>query len=464
MIPLFHDVAPLDQRCYESYKMSEDLLMEHAALGLKEAIDQRATRILIVCGPGNNGADGIALARLLGEDRCTLYLPFGAKSPMAKLQLQRAEALGITPHAQIDLNMHYDVIVDALFGSGLSRDLDEASVTLIEQLNQLQGYKIACDIPSGLDLDGRIRGAIFHADLTVTMGGYKEALFSDNAKDFIGTIKRANLGVSDHRYEVESNTFLIEESDLQLPFRTRANTHKGNFGHLCVVAGKMPGAAIIAAKASLAFGVGKVTILENEPYEIPFELMSSSHLPTAIDAVCIGMGLGNQYDDEYLTQFLLQHDKPMLIDADLFYQSITIRALQQHKSLVLTPHPREFTQLLKRCDLADITTAQLQEQRLHYARLFSGRYPDVVLLLKGANPIITHANHTYIIHQGTPALSKGGSGDVLSGMISALLAQGYTTIDATIQGALAHAIAGRNFHKNNYALTPLDLIETIKTL
>ncbi len=464
MIPLFRDVSPLDHSCYQNYKMSEDLLMEHAALGLKEAVSQTASNILIVSGPGNNGADGIALARLLGNDRCTLYLPFGAKSSMAKLQLERVEALGITPVATLPENRDFDIIIDALFGTGLSRDLDDASVTLIERLNHMSGYKIACDIPSGLDLDGRIRGAIFDADLTVTMGGYKEALFSDTAKDFVGEIRRANLGVSDQHYETESNTFLVESSDLALPFRTRANTHKGDFGHLCVVGGKMPGAAIIAAKASLAFGVGKVTILENEPYEIPFELMSSSHLPSAIDAICIGMGLGNQYDDEYLTQFLLHHDKPMLIDADLFYQSITLKVLNQHKSLVLTPHPREFVQLLKLCDLADITTVELQDNRLHYARLFTKHFPDAVLLLKGANPIITYADQTYIIHQGTPALSKGGSGDVLSGMISALLAQGHTPIGAAIQGALAHAMAGKKFDKNNYSLTPLDLIETIKTL
>ncbi len=461
MIPLFRDVSSLDQRCYDEYEMSEDLLMEHAALGLKQEIDEDCS-VLIVSGAGNNGADGIALARLLANRVIDLYLPFGAKSDMAKLQLKRAKKVEIKIIDEIE--KEYDIVVDALFGSGLNRDLDQTSIDLIKLLNNKGGKKIACDIPSGLDLDGNVRGEAFRSDITITMGAYKEALFSDLAKDFVGEVKRANLGIKDEIYENKSDTYLLERSDLELPIREKKNCHKGDFGHLCVVAGKMPGAGVIAAKAALSFGAGKVTVVENEPYTIPYELMSSSSLPSKITAICIGMGLGNQYDDEYLSNFLFHDDIPMLIDADLFYETIILDVLKQRENIVLTPHPREFVELLKLTSIANIDVEEMQQNRLKYAREFSKVYPNATLLLKGANSIITQNQKAYIQPFGSSVLSKGGSGDVLGGMISALLAQGYSPLKAAINGSLAHAIAGKRYDKNNYSLTPPDLIKEIKSL
>jgi hydroxyethylthiazole kinase-like uncharacterized protein yjeF len=463
MIWLFKDVSHLDLRCYKDYGMSEDLLMEHAALGLKNAISKDIKSILIVAGSGNNGADGIALARLLHKDRSVkLYLPIGAKSEMAKLQLKRANQVGV--EFVQDLEEDYDLIVDAIFGSGLNRDLSDEIDKLILDLNKKEAFKISCDIPTGIDLVGNVRSNAFKADLTITMGAYKEALFSDKAKDYVGEIRRVDLGVSSSLYESESDTLLLEKSDLMLPYRTVKNTHKGNFGHLCVVAGKMPGAGVIAAKAALSFGVGKVTVVENEPYTIPYELMSSTSMPSKVTAICIGMGLGNQYDDEYLFNFLSDYETPILIDADLFYEDIILEVLKKHKKIVLTPHPREFVELLKIASICDISVDELQKDRLKYAREFSKIYPDVVLLLKGSNSIIIKNSKSYIQPFGSSVLSKGGSGDVLGGMISALLAQGYEPLDAAISGSLAHALAGERFSKNSYALTPLDLIEEIKCL
>jgi hydroxyethylthiazole kinase-like uncharacterized protein yjeF len=192
--------------------------------------------------------------------------------------------------------------------------------------------------------------------------------------------------------------------------------------------------------------------------------MSSTALPSKITAICIGMGLGNQYDDEYLSNFLSNHDTPMVIDADLFYEKSILKVLKDHKKLVLTPHPREFVELLKICDIANIEVGELQRDRFGYAREFSKNYPDVTLLLKGSNTIIIKNSKLYIQSLGSSVLSKGGSGDVLGGLIAALLAQGYEPLKAAISGSLAHAIAGNKFSKNSYSLTPLDLIEEIKSL
>jgi hydroxyethylthiazole kinase-like uncharacterized protein yjeF len=459
---VFKEVSSLDHRCYDMYHLSEDLLMEHAALGLKKALPKSAESVLIVSGAGNNGADGIALSRMIVNDfeNVYLYLPFGVKSDMAKLQLTRAKAVKVDIVNNI---LNADVIVDCLFGSGLSRGLDEDSQTLIQNLNKLDAYKIACDIPTGIDIEGKIDSVAFCADITITMGALKEALYSDIAKDYVGKIKCVNLGVSHKLYENMTDAFLLEKNDIKLPHRLTKNSHKGDFGHLSVVAGKKQGAGVIAAKAAYAFGAGLVTVVENEPYTVPYELMSSTTLPKNNTAVCIGMGLGNQFDDECLERFLF-HDKPMVIDADLFYRDILVDVLNTHNKLVLTPHPKEFASLLKITGLANITTKEVQNNRFKYLRLFSKKYPKVVTILKGANTLIAQGEKIYIQPLGTNLLSKGGSGDVLAGLIGALLAQKYEPIDAAINASLAHALSARKFKQNSYALTPKDLIEGIKCL
>jgi hydroxyethylthiazole kinase-like uncharacterized protein yjeF len=443
--------------------MSEDLLMEHAAIALKEAIPNEAKRVLIVSGAGNNGADGVALARLIqGKKDVCVYLPFGAKSPMAELQKERAKRLEVRFVDSMD--GEWNVIVDALFGSGLNKPLNEEAIDIVTKINSINAYKIACDIPSGLNLDGIAQSIAVIADKTVTMGGYKEALFSDEAKDFVGEIVRADLGVSSEAYEDESETYLLEREDLTLPLRERKNTHKGDFGHLAVVAGAKVGAGIIAARSAFAFGAGKVTIVENEPYIVPYEIMSCSSLPSDASAVCIGMGLGKRYDDEYLSKFLLDHELPMILDADLFYEPILIKVLESRKDLVLTPHPKEFTSLLSLTDVADVETKELQKRRFELLREFTYRFRDIVVVLKGANTLIGQNGTIYINSFGGANLSKGGSGDVLGGLIASLLSQGYSPLKAAINASLAHTFAAEKFDKNSYALTPRDLIEEVKCL
>jgi hydroxyethylthiazole kinase-like uncharacterized protein yjeF len=229
------------------------------------------------------------------------------------------------------------------------------------------------------------------------------------------------------------------------------------------VAGKKQGAGVIAAKAAYAFGAGLVTVVENEPYTVPYELMSSTTLPQTNTAVCIGMGLGNQFDDDCLEKFLF-HDDPMVIDADLFYRDILVDVLNSHKKLVLTPHPKEFASLLKITGLDDVNVQDIQNNRFKYVRLFSQEYPETVILLKGANTLIAKNEKVYIQKYGTNLLSKGGSGDVLAGLIGALLAQKYEPLTATITASLAHAFSAKKFKDNSYALTPEDIIKGVKCL
>lgn len=460
---LFSEVSSLDQRTIQMFSLSEEVMMEHAALALEAQIRKRFTAgaaILIVCGGGNNGADGMALARLLrGEYRVTLHLPMGAGSPLAQKQLLRCEALGL---CTAPIEEGYDVIVDALFGSGLNRPLESSAISVLTRMNSLNGFKIACDVPSGLLPDGTHDLHAFDADLTVTMGALKRSLFSDDAKEITGEIVVANLGIPREHYEIPSRWKLLDRDDLSLPRRIRCSSHKGSFGHLTVVCGEKTGAAVIAGSAALRFGAGLVSLISNENVHIPYELMQSHSLPATTTAIAVGMGLGSEFGDDEL-DIILDHDHPIVLDADIFYHPMFIRLLKRNR-VVLTPHPKEFTRILRITGIADIDVSELQRDRFTYAEKFCAAYPHTVLLLKGSNVIVGQNDMFYVNPHGTVALAKGGSGDVLGGLVGALLAQGFSPLDAAIQGTLAHAIASQSFEMNNYALTPFDLIERIAAL
>jgi len=460
---LFTEVASLDQRCYSEYGLCEDLLMEHAADGMADFIHnnyEEGKAVCIVCGGGNNGADGIALARLLHRDfEVSLYLAREASSEMAKLQLKRANAIKVPLVTELP---ECDILVDALFGSGLSRDFDAETKVLIRQMNTIDAEKIACDIPSGLKIDGILQEVCFEADTTLTMGALKRGTFSDAAKEVVGSIYVIDLGVSRTIYETESNWKLLDEDDLRLPHRHLKNSHKGSYGHLALICGEKPGAAVMAGSAALRFGSGLVTLLSNNNEQIPFELMQSHLLPTTTTAIALGMGLGTEFSNEELLT-VLDNDLPLLLDADIFSHSLFPELLKREK-ILLTPHPKEFTVILKACKLADIDIETLQNNRFEYVELFCKTYPHVTLVLKGANVIIAQENSFYINPHGTSILAKGGSGDVLAGLIASLMAQGHTLLNAAIHSSLAHTAAAAKVDKNSYALTPQDLIEAITTL
>jgi len=463
MQKLFDEVNSLDKRCYENFCLSEDILMEHAADGMADFIRQKfpkSAKVLIVCGSGNNGADGIALARLLfGEYNVELFLVKELRSPMAKLQLQRAHALGVK--ISIDLN-ECDVVVDAVFGTGFNGELDYEEKAVMQTLNKLNAYKIACDVPSGLKRGGECDDNIFKADISLTMGALKKAMFSDGAKEYVGAIEVINLGVTREVYEGETQWSLLDLEDLQLPFRNLQDTHKGSYGHLALLLGDKPGAAVLSAEAALRFGAGLVTVVGERSSLVPRTIMNETTLPHNTTAVALGMGLGRAFTDENIEAILCK-GVPLIGDADLFRMNILADVLSV-ENLVLTPHPKEFVSLLEATALADVSVSRLQKERFKYVTLFCKAYPNVTLLLKGANVIIGRGEEFFINPHGTSALAKGGSGDVLSGLIGALLAQGYTPLNAAIHGSLAHTKLVQNYKGADFSLTPEDLIAGIGNL
>lgn len=459
---LFYEVDSLDRRCYDEFHLSEEILMEHAANGMALFIKEHhkdARSILIVCGSGNNGADGIALARLLhGSFDVRLYLYKAPSSELGKTQLKRAQTLGVN---LVDTLEDADIIVDALFGSGLNRELDQKSSAILEQLNLFDAHKIACDMPSGLNKEGHLDKHAFIADTTLSMGALKRGQFADKAKDSVGMVYQLDLGLHRTHYETNTNWKLLDESDLKPPYREKNNTHKGSFGHLSLIHGEKEGAAIISAMAALRYGSGLVTLIGEKINALPHALMQDEHLPHNTTAIACGMGLGKNFQRERLSK-IFSHDLPLVLDADIFYHSIFYDLL--HKEMIITPHPKEFVHILKMTNLADITVHDLQENRFKYVELFSKRYAQIVLVLKGANTIIAHDDSYYINPHGTPALAKGGSGDILTGLCGALLAQGYTCLEAAIQASLAQTLSAKSLKKNSYALIPEDIIEGLSCL
>jgi len=462
MKKLFQNCYKMDEKCYKEYNLTEDILMEHAASAIESFIRakfKKRSKILIVCGAGNNGADGITLSRLLfGDYKVKIYLPFGAKSDMAKLQLNRARKLGIK---EVDKIKKCDIVVDALFGAGLNRELNQKSIEIISKLNSLKAYKIACDIPSGISENGNISPIAFRADTTITMGALKVSLYSDNAKDYTGKIKVANLGVARQFYEDESQIFLLQKKDYTPPLRVAKNSHKGSFGHVALFAGEKEGAAIISATAASRFGAGLATLIYHEKINHPPYLMSSSTLPKNTTAIAIGMGLGNFFENAFLQKYVINSSLPIVIDADALYKIELLEIILQKREVVITPHPKEFAAILEVLQNKKLSVKEIQDNRFDLALKFSQDFPNVVLVLKGANTIIAQNGKLYVNAFGNQVLSKGGSGDILSGLIASLLAQNYSSLDAAINGSLALAFAAKKYKKPNYNALATDIIELL---
>lgn len=549
MKKIFFSTEELDARASAKFGLSEQILMENAAGRIEREIRKRlkkGSRILALCGGGNNGADAMAaLRRLSGDFNCTALCVLQNRSATGKFQTESARTAGVklidiantkdtyghvSGASSKDICTHEsaggsylkdagtseprsereslsstdisggddklsekftsakfetaehgsdfgklgnecdnpsgvlrdeitsaDCIIDGIFGSGLNKPISAEICEILSLANSSKSLKIAVDIPSGIDKFGRILGGAFCADLTIAMGALKLALFSDGAKDQVGRIKVANLGISRSNFEGRSEYFLLQKSDLKLPLRRKQNTNKGDFGHTYVVSGQMSGAAQMAALAAHAIGSGLVSVVSEGPLNLSPILMQKSSFEHARVVVC-GCGLGERKID-----LAALRDKSCVIDADLCYEREILSLLNANSNLILTPHPKEFCSLLKIAGIADLSVSELQERRFELARAWSEKFSGV-LVLKGANTLISQAGIIYVCDKGSAALAKGGSGDVLAGLIGGLLAQNYSPLQASICGVLAHALAARAFAKNSYALNPLDLIEEVKWL
>lgn len=459
MLNLYKNTTFLDENANKILGLNNEILMENAASKIEKIVRKKlkkGAKILALLGSGNNAGDAIcALRKLSGDYECLAYKTTQKLNEMLEFQSKIAKSAGVKVIS--DINQNFDCIIDGIYASGFKGALSAEISSLLNEINCKKALKIAVDIPSGIDENGNLQNA-FKADFTIVMGALKMALFSDASKDFVGKIKVANLGISRHNFELPSDMFVLEKSDLSLPFRTKHNAHKGNFGHAYVFCGDMKGASVIAALSANAIGAGLVSIISDENLtNLSPILMQKKSLNNA-KFLLIGPGLGDKNVD-----FSALCDKILVIDADMCHKSQTISLIKTNPNFVITPHPKEFCALLKLAKIAEISVDELQQNRFKFARLWSQNFSGV-LVLKGANTIIAHNDKLYVSTFGKPNLAKSGSGDVLSGLILGLLAQHYSPLNAAISGVIAHAFAARKFRKNSYSLNPFDLIEMVKIL
>lgn len=463
MKKLFLSTNAFDERA-EKFGLESKILMQNAAISLANEVRKnvkKGSKILGVAGGGNNGADVIAALRILqGDYESELFLSVDKLKPLAEFELDLALKFGVKQVLDIGNKNAHKCVIDGIFGSGLNKNLDDNQKNLITCLNPKNAYKIACDFPSGLDADGRVRGACFCADVTIAMGGLKLGLFSDAAKEFVGRVKRARLGLSDVKFQGVADGYLLQKKDIRLPFRRRQNTNKGDFGHAFFVCGELSGAAYLAALAAQKIGAGLVSLISQKEHILTHpELMMARKISAKMNAGAVGMGLSDS-DLDALDINVLK-DKKLVLDASLCRFALVLDLLNVNS--VVTPHPREFCSLLRLAGIADLQTSSLQENRFKYAKIFTQKFA-CTLVLKGANTIIARRGRLFVARHGTSALAKGGSGDVLSGIIAGLMAQGFSPFRAAVTGVLTHALSARNFSANNYALTPKDIIKGLKWL
>jgi hydroxyethylthiazole kinase-like uncharacterized protein yjeF len=429
-------------------------LMEQAGQAVAELAcelvkDSRAD-ILVLAGPGNNGGDALVAAGHLKSRFYNIHVLFTGDAAKLPPDARAAYDAWLTCSGKITHEIppcvEFGLVIDGLLGIGLTRELGARHVQLINAVNALPTIRLAVDIPSGLCADtGRVLGVAIQADHTITFIARKPGLYTLDGADHAGQIHVADLGVTPP--PAIPCGWLVDGPPATLAPRKR-NSHKGSFGSVAVIGGAsgMVGAALLAGRAALLAGSGRVychflaadaPLIDSNFPELM--LRHGEELTENLDCIIVGPGMGRTPQAVSQLRVALKTTSPLVLDADALHLLATdppLRdALQQRGNAVLTPHPGEAAALL------DCDNAQIQADRVASALNIASRYHATVVL-KGAGSIIaTSDGHWYINASGNPGLSAAGMGDVLAGIIAALVVQGLSIEQATLLGVYLHGNA-----------------------
>lgn len=460
------EMKKYDSNTIERIGIPSMVLMERASMAICEQIVKRFPEggtALIAVGGGNNGADGLALARLLAKEgwgvdvwelmqNCSHTTEYEAQ-----LQILRHYPVRISSFFE---KKEYTVIVDAVFGVGLSRPVTGEAAEHLDILNRENAFRVSVDIPSGISADdGRILGTAFRADLTVTFGFAKRGLYFYPGASYAGTVVRAQIGIGPESFFGEEPKMYMENCEAAglLPIRP-AEGNKGTFGKLLVIAGfeQMAGAAALAAKAAYRTGAGMVKVIcapENRTivqgyvpevlYGFPENLEAS--LDWA-DAVVIGPGLGKSEAAQRLLHMLLldPQELPVVIDADALnliaekeVLAVCLKERCQRKgNVILTPHVGELARLLH------MAPEEIKRSPVAACERLIGEY-DCTLVAKDARTMVCRRDYPIFLNTaGNCGMATAGSGDVLCGIIGGLAAQSVEPFRAAADGVRLHALAG----------------------
>lgn len=479
------------------------VLMERAALSAAELIMEHFSpedgRILSVCAMGNNGADGMAAARILSlKGYRTAVLLMGSlekATPECHTQYQILTNLGICCRWISDCNREEiseyiksektSVLIDALFGIGLTREVRGSYAELIDSMNDSGIPIVSVDIPSGIDSDtGRVAGTAVKAWATVTFGYKKTGQIFYPGAEYCGRLQVCEIGFAPAAWKKTGfSAFGYTESDLYTTLNPRpADSHKGTFGKILVIAGSenMTGAAVFSARAAYRMGCGLVkihTVKENRTcmHQMVPEAILSTYDACAYemsclkqecqwaDAIVFGPGMGKEKHVHQILDYLLSGCTcPLVIDAD------GLRVLAEHKDwyerltekMILTPHLGEMAAL------TGMSTDEIREQPVRTAKSFADRY-GCICVLKGARTIVAEAQAPYYLNtSGCSAMATAGSGDVLTGIVAGYLAEGHSSMEAASLGVFTHGLAGEiaGSKLGDRAVMASDIIESLSDI
>ena len=487
-LPTGEQMRRADLYTIEEIGVPSMVLMERAALEVVRCMEEEQLdfrKVLVVCGSGNNGGDGYAIARLLHLKGHDVTIFFAGNSQ--KRSKENAQQAKIAAHYEIPVitnldTEEYSVIIDALFGTGLKREVTGHYREILCSVNQMTGEKVAVDLPSGIhDTTGAQMGIAFCADLTVAIAFPKRGLFLQEGNVCAGKILTGDIGISSETFSEGTVTFGYEKQDLFLGFpKRKKNSHKGSYGKVLMIAGSkgMSGAAYLSAKAAYAVGAGLVQIYTHEENRVilqqllpeaiitTYDTFDSEQLEKLIqwaDLIGIGCGLGKSDTAERVMQYTLKRALvPCVVDAD------GINILSKHMEwievtnalIVLTPHMKEMSRMLQ------CSVKELIEQRMERLHAFVERY-KVVCVLKDARTLVAkeHRN-AYLNLSGNAAMAKAGSGDVLAGVIVGILAQQCEPYTSACLGVFLHGLAGdvARDKKGAYSVLASDLVAEISSV
>lgn len=505
MIPLYStlQVRKLDKYAINKLGLPGIVLMENASREIFQKINENfeISSVAIFCGKGNNGGDGFALARhFVNAGFFTKVIYLGTKnemSPDCKLNFSVLKKMGAT-HSNLSLEKYvsvkslspikkYDLICDALLGSGAKGNLREPYLTIVNKINKLRNFKVAIDIPTGLNVDTGHGEVIFRADLTVTLGEYKKGLFFNDGYTNAGYVEKGSIGISNNFSDsFITSEYLVEPEDAlsDLPEKKK-NLHKYSAGKVLSLCGSssFPGAAVLVSKSALKIGAGASVLafpksvrnlIQKKLGEVVVEAYEDNkqgylsidalkRLDKRIiwaDAIAIGSGIGRAIDTQNAVLQILgkRNFKRAVLDADGIYALNKYRYKKLNlKNIVLTPHHAEFA------DLLGLTIDTLKQDLLKYGHHFT-KSTGAYLVLKGAPTIIFTPDGDALINStGNPALAKFGTGDVLTGLIAGLLAQQTNIEKAVITAVYLHGLSADLLitGKTEYSLLASDITEHI---
>lgn len=490
IIPTREEIKAIEELVKEENELTDLKLMEDAAKQISSHIQSRYTsdrNFIFFAGPGNNGGDALATARLLSNQgyNCTVYL-FNIQQKLSPACFENGERLKKNKKVEFhEITSQFippklsesDIIIDGLFGIGLKKPLTGGFAAITKLINQSNATVLSIDIPSGLfPEDNSSNGStIIKATETLTIQQEKLAFFFPENQEYIGKVTTLDIGLV--ASEKQKTIFsLVEKQDIHSLLREReAFAHKGDFGHGLLIAGSkgMAGACLLAAKASLRSGIGLLTIHTPNCNVVPLQMgipeamvspsIDEENFTYSIDhdrnnTLAIGPGLGRKQTTELaILDQIRTTNIPLIIDADALNALSTSETILQDtpKDSILTPHVIELERLIGKCANSYI--------RLRKGLEFSSK-TGAYLLIKGAYSfIVTPYGKFYICSTGNPGMATAGSGDVLTGILLGLRSQGYSPVETLLIGTYLHGFAGdlAAQEKGEYSLIASDIIESL---